>query len=373
MQNGNLRLIDWIRSRMSEGPHKAISFKDYMKECLYHPEYGYYMSDKAKIGKDGDFYTSASVGGIMGIMMARLLSKLSRQWQGRPIDWVEWGGGEGQLAKQILDEVQQSNPGLYKQLTYIVVEKSRNHSQSQKERLAPHSSVVRFMDEEQWWREGSRKQTIILSNELLDAFPVHRVRRFNGRVEEQWVYWDEGQERLASCWQPAADPRLVRYLKRENIHLSDGQTAEINLEADDWIRLQAARLEEGSLVTVDYGDLAEELYSPHRMNGTLMCYRNHAAMDQPLEYPGEQDLTAHVNFTACIRAGVEEGIEEWNLMTQKQFLVEQGILELLQNHSGSDPFGPEARRNRAVRQLLLSDQMSELFKVLIQTKKGDRN
>ncbi|MFD0869861.1 Uncharacterized ACR, COG1565 [Chlamydia abortus] len=367
MQQGKKPLIDWIRRRLEASPEKAATFRDFMEWCLYQPDYGYYMSEKSKVGRDGDYYTSAAIGGVMGIMVARLMLKLSESWRGGRIVWVEWGGGTGQLAKQILDEVRSSDPEIYERLTYFVIEKSPFHLQRQRETLLDHQQAVCFIDEELWEKEGSRR-TVIFSNELLDAFPVHRVQWSEGRLKEQRVYWNEEEGRFASRWTPAEDKRLERYLERNQITLTEGQTAEINLSAEEWIGRQAARLEEGSLVTVDYGDVAEELYSQHRMNGTLMCYRDHLAGDYPLEHIGEQDMTSHVNFSACIRAGQESGIREWSLMTQKQFLVEQGIFSLLQNHSGSDPFSPEARRNRAVRQLLISDGMSELFKVLVQTK-----
>lgn len=128
--------------------------------------------------------------------------------------------------------------------------------------------------------------------------------------------------------------------------------------------------ERAELITIDYGDVREELYAPHRMNGTFLCYRKHQAYDLPLLYPGEQDMTSHVNFSTLIDAGRECGLNQFQLMTQKQFLVENGLLNRLQPHDAADPFSPAAKRNRAIRQLLISDQMSELFKVLIQ-KKGE--
>jgi SAM-dependent MidA family methyltransferase len=111
--------------------------------------------------------------------------------------------------------------------------------------------------------------------------------------------------------------------------------------------------------------VSAELYAPHRMRGTLLGYRRHVAAERPYEHVGEQDLTAHVNFSACERAGLAAGAARSELLTQRDFLLRHGVLELLQDGGFGDPFGPVAKRNRAIRQLLLSDQISELFKVLM--------
>jgi SAM-dependent MidA family methyltransferase len=122
------------------------------------------------------------------------------------------------------------------------------------------------------------------------------------------------------------------------------------------------------IITIDYGDRSGELYAEHRMNGTLLCYRDHRAYDDPYAFPGEQDITSHVNFDACIRTGEQTGITDWTYKSQKQFLVDAGILDRLANTATLDPFSQAARNNRMIRQLLLSDGMSELFKVLVQYK-----
>jgi SAM-dependent MidA family methyltransferase len=148
----------------------------------------------------------------------------------------------------------------------------------------------------------------------------------------------------------------------------EGQVAEINLHAAQWIRTVGDAIHDGRTIIIDYGAEANELYAAHRMRGTLMCYRRHQAYDNPFIYAGEQDITAHVDFTACIDAASTAGFTSTKLQTQRDFMVEQGILEKLQNHFDLNPFSEAAKKNRAIRQLLLSDQMSELFKVLILTK-----
>ncbi|WJH33072.1 SAM-dependent methyltransferase [Paenibacillus sp. CC-CFT747] len=135
---------------------------------------------------------------------------------------------------------------------------------------------------------------------------MHRVRMVRGEWKELYVAWDSGKECLVEREGPCT-PVVREYMDQEGIRLLEGQTAEVNLQARSWVKEQASRLEEGVLLTIDYGDTAEELYSSHRMNGTLLCYRGHLAYDDPFRFPGEQDMTSHVNFTACIRAGKEGG------------------------------------------------------------------
>lgn len=354
--------------RLIEGsPDRQISFKSYMAYCLYDEQYGYYHRSTVKIGKDGDFYTSSSVGPMMGRTLAAAIRKLLQQegWADGPWQIAEWGGGNGRLALHMLDCLRQEAPDPYARLTYTLVERSPYHRTLQRDALREHERV-RFQTPEEWLAESSAIPTIVCSNELLDAFPVHRLRYAQGRFEELFVRWDPSRERLEEVYAPITERQLHDAIRAYGLPEREGQLFELNTDAASWIRSVAERLNPGALITIDYGDTADELYGPHRMRGTLMCYRKHQAHDDPYVHIGEQDMTAHVNFSACIQAGIEAGLTQWTLQTQRAFLVENGILDQLQAHDGRDPFSPEARANRAIRQLLLSDQMSELFKVLIQ-------
>ncbi len=180
--------------------------------------------------------------------------------------------------------------------------------------------------------------------------------------------WDAGRQCFFEVFFPVErDSGTMREL--EGIEPLEGQRFEVHTEGLEWLKRVLSSLKEGAVISIDYGDTAQELYTPHRMNGTLLCYREHRAADNPYEFQGLQDMTSHVNFSSCIRVGEELGWNEAELLTQREFLVRQGILERLQAHDGRDPFSAGAKRNRSIRQLLLSDGMSELFKVLIQMKK----
>lgn len=367
----NSALTDVIRTHIERSPLKAISFRDYMALCLYEQSFGYYNRDKVKVGKEGDFYTSAMIGTIMGELLASYFIRLAGQFGPDELSPVimEWGGGTGQLAGLILDTLAERAPDLYERIEYRMVEISPYHRKRQQEQLQRHSNV-RHMDEKQWSDDADQRPVIVFSNELLDAFPIHRIERKGGLFYEWHVGWDEQNGRFVAKLLPLdLSGPIAAYLNEQSISVREGQIVEASPEAADWIRRVGKRIKHGTLLTIDYGDVAEELYAAHRMRGTFLCYRNHQTYDDPFAYPGEQDMTAHVDFTACIRAGSDAGFTEWSLRTQKQFLLDEGVLDMLASHDGSDPFSPAAKRNRAVRQLLVSDQMSELFKVLVQTKK----
>ncbi|WP_127484824.1 class I SAM-dependent methyltransferase [Paenibacillus ehimensis] len=363
-------LLQVIRERIERQQDRAISFRDYMDLCLYHPGLGYYMNSNRKIGRTGDFYTSASVGSVLGDMLAAYLRSFAETRTG-DICLTEWGGGDGALARQMLDAIWRGSPELYGRLRFISVEKSPIHRGLQAEALAPHTGLVSYYTAEEWHAAGPWHNTLVFSNELPDAFPVHRIVSREAGWREIRVGWDHERKCLTEVEGPISGGGLEDFIRKEAIPPRTGQRFEVNLDALRWLRAVAGSLGSGSmLLTIDYGHEREELYAPHRMNGTLLCYRKHQASDTPLQFPGEQDMTAHVNFSALMDAGKEAGLESSGLLTQKQFLLEQGLLDELSDHDARDPFSPQARRNRAIRQLLLSDRMSELFKVLIQ-KKGE--
>jgi SAM-dependent MidA family methyltransferase len=362
-------MIAWMREELKRRPHSSVTFCEYMEWCLYHPEFGYYTKERVKLGKEGDFYTSASLGGLMGETLASYVLAELGQNAGE-VSLVEWGGGNGQMARDVLQELQRLDSAFYQRLHYISVETSPFHRRLQEEQLALHKEKVCWMSEEEFKKAGPWRSTLIYSNELPDAFPVHKAVYQGGAWQEIYVGWDEADGCLTERMEPLLEGPVAEYIHRYQLPEREGQQIEVNLAAEQWLHELSSSLEQGTILTIDYGDVSEELYAAHRMKGTLLCYRRHQASDTPLLYPGEQDMTTHVHFSALIRAGEEGGMTSQRLLTQKQFLLENGLLDKLQGHDARDPFSAAAKRNRAIRQLLLSDSMSELFKVLIQ-KKGE--
>ncbi|TVY00565.1 class I SAM-dependent methyltransferase [Cohnella terricola] len=354
----------------------AIPFHQYMTLCLYHPEFGYYRTGNSRIGREGDFYTSAFIGDVMGVQLASRLSRLA--FELFPLDdtiqIVDWGGGTGRLSRQMMDAWYSPNEGAAsvdrcgRTFTATIIEGNPEHRKAAERELEPfiRSGKARVIDE----REAeslfhSEHPIFVVANELLDAFPVHRIVNKSGKVMEWGVAWEESKRLPVPCLMKEVNPALEEWMDEQGIKLLDGQTIEVNLDGASWASGLAGRLQRSLLILIDYGDEAEELTAPHRMDGTLLCYREHRAHNDPYRDPGEQDLTAHVNFSHIRRSVEGNGGKEIWYGTQKRFLLEAGILEQLSAHSHEDPFHPVVRRNRAIRQLLLSDGMSELFKVQI--------
>jgi SAM-dependent MidA family methyltransferase len=373
-QLGNADVVSAVKEAIHAAADQRISFRDYMALCLYHEPSGYYRNEQIKIGKQGDFYTSSSVGTIMGEMIASYIERRLLNQQDKipiAIHIVEWGGGNGRMALQILDAWHKKAPDLYARLTYTLIESSPFHRQLQRETLVDHAGCTRFLEEEAWLNELPQDHVYVLANELLDAFPVHRFRYQQGEFQESYVMWEENGYQFHEVWFPLASQRSLDYLSSLEVQWSEGQVGEMNLEVADWYAKLARRILSGSVIAIDYGDLEGELFAAHRQLGTLMCYRKHEAHDNPFIHAGEQDITAHVNFSLCQLAATSQGFDSCMLQTQRQFLVEQGILEMLQNHFDPNPFSEVSKRNRSIRQLLLSDGMSELFKVFVAIKKGE--
>lgn len=367
---GHIALVRHLIRLMQNSPNGAIPFRDYMEQCLYHETHGYYRTDRPKVGKEGDFYTSSSIGTVMGEMLAAYAAAAALElYPGGRLTIVEFGGGSGKLAEQLMGALRERGDGAYSSAQLVMIETSPYHRALQQEALAGHPGKARWSSEAEWLAQGETEGVLVIANELLDAFPVHLIEADrSGRPGEIYVGWDDAAERFVELRSPLSDPRIASYLDAEGVRLAPGQRAEINLEAEAWIDRVCGRLRRGRLIVIDYGDVSAELYAPHRMRGTLLGYRRHEAAERPYEYVGEQDLTAHVNFSACERAGLAAGATRGELLTQRDFLLRWGVLRLLQDGGYGDPFGPVAKRNRAIRQLLLSDNMSELFKVLMLEK-----
>ncbi|AZN40510.1 class I SAM-dependent methyltransferase [Paenibacillus albus] len=361
----------------------CITFRDYMDHCLYDETDGYYKSGKVRVGKDGDFYTSSQIGTLMGEKLASCIARLIEgEEQDVRLTIVEWGAGTGALSGQMLTEWLDSSLPWLARLRYVVVDSNPVHLKVARSRLEQvherigENGALDFMSPEDARStlsdlRGKGEFTIVVANELLDAFPIHRVQQKHGRLWELGVTTAatvQNGEAFEYVLLPLTDAKISAVLERDGIQLREGQTTEINLAAEQWIAQMSELIADGALLLVDYGHEAAELTAPHRMHGTMLCYKDHVAYDRPFLAPGEQDITAHVNFTACRAAAEASGWHVHYYNTQKQFLIDHGLLGDLASHDGTNPFSEAARRNRAIRQLLLSDGMSESFKVLLLRK-----
>jgi len=368
-QVGGLRRF--IHSQIEErGP---IPFCQFMEWCLYHPEYGYYNSERVKIGKEGDFYTSPCVHPLFGHLITKQLSQMAEILAGEVFEVVEMGGGQGYLCEDILSWAKMNDPALYQRLRYCLIETGPLFLKEQRKRLLEHEREGRLSwIESKAFEEGEVQfEGCFLSNELVDAFPVHQVILNQGELKEVYITQRQGQ--LEEQWGDLSDPRIFTYFESMDITLQEGQRAEVNLNVLDWMEKVARCLKRGFVLTIDYGYLAKELYAPYRNEGTLLYYYQHRTSDNPYERMGEQDITSHVNFTSLIRKGEEVGLQLTGLVPQYQFLIALGLLQEMES-LGSEMSELDALQLRLSLKHLIEPEMGmgEVFKVLIQHKGIDQ-
>jgi len=346
-----------------------ITFSQFMELCLYHPIYGYYQSNRIKVGKNGDFFTSPCVHPLFGGLVAKQLSQMAEFLEGETFDILEIGCGNGFLASDILDWCKQKRAQFYKTIKYYLLEANPKFLNYQKERLLEHEKEGKlfYLDQEDFKNARLRIQGCIISNELIDSFPVHRVILHNGILKEAYVNQKNGK--LIEQWGKISDIRIYEYLNSMGINLQEAQMVEVNLKAIQWIEEVSRCLKKGFVITIDYGYLSQELFDVSRASGTLLCYYRHNISDNFFKKLGKQDITSHVNFTALIKKGEEVGLSFTGLVPQFQFLISLGLLQELESlEKGLDPI--EALKLRLTLKHLIEPDigMGEVFKVLIQHK-----
>lgn len=328
----------------------GITFREFMELALYHPVHGYYVT-REPMGRRGDYVTSPEVHPLFGVLVARQLSEL---WEtmGRPgrFDVVEYGPGTGLLARDILRWASARNQAFAAAVRYVLVETSQTLVERQRRTLAalglPEGAVS--------WAPTAPHgvEGCVLSNEFLDALPVHRVTVRDGRLLEVYVVRDG--DNFAEALRPPSTSEIEAYFERLGLRPGEGCQAEVNLAAARWMRDVARALRRGFVLTFDYGYPAEELYAPWRTQGTLLCFYRHNASTDPYARVGKQDITASVDFTTLMRTGEEEGLVTLGFTTQARFLAALGIGEAIDQVRREDPSALEEyyARRRAVTELL---------------------
>ena len=382
------------REMIETGP---IRFSRFMELALYAPGRGYYET-QTEIGQRGDFYTSVSVGNLFGSLLARQFADWLEQdgcYQNRA-QWVEAGAHGGQLAADILSWLRDRVPRLFSRLEYWLVEPSPVRRAWQETALREFASKVRWTDDlRQFTAAGQGIRGILFSNELLDAMPVDRLR-WNA-TSLSWDEWlvgidlksppcgadlrsagsrslrlrgrtDSAQTRFEWRTGPlGADlagfaPQIPRELATV---LPDGFTTEISPAATRWWREAARSLAEGVLMTLDYGMSGDEFLVPERRAGTARAYLRHRVSADVLDSPGEQDITAHVNFSALQQTGESEGLKTVRLATQRSLLTD--VFErVVKRPEDFQPWTPSAIRQ--FQTLTHPEHLGRSFKVLIQRR-----
>src|SRR5208283_3176740 len=313
----------------------VLSFARFMELALYCPNSGYYEVKKDNPGRHGDFYTSVGVGELFGQLLAFQFAEWLETLRIADcrLRIVEAGAHDGKLAGDILTWLQLNRPEMFDQIEYWIIEPSARRREWQGETLHEFAPRVRWFDSLQSVFSRNPKSEIrnpklsgvIFSNELLDAMPVHRFGW--DAAKKTWFEWGVMVDRDKFVWAKIQNPESRIQNPALDLPssllavLPDDYTVEICPAAESWWREAAGILEHGKLMTIDYGLTADELFSPGRMHGTLRAYFRHLASDDLLANVGEQDLTAHVNFSAIQAVGESVGLRTEMFSTQSQFLT----------------------------------------------------
>ncbi len=333
-----------------------VSFAHFMHLALYAPGLGYYSAGLQKFGVEGDFVTAPEISPLFGRCLARQAVQILTAAGG---DILELGAGSGKLAVDLLLELDVL--GCLPE-HYLILEPSASLRQTQQQSIT--DALPPQLAQKVVWLATLPEQLtgLVIGNEVLDAMPVHLVahtRESAGTLSELGI----GVENRRLVWRdmPLAQGHLLDTVTALN--LPEGYLAEINLAAPALIASLAGVLERGAILLLDYGFPQREYYHPQREHGTLMCHYRHHAHNDPLLYPGLQDITAHVDFTAIAAAAQENGLSLLGYTSQAQFLIACGITDLLAETS-PEQVASYMRQVAAAQKLLSPAEMGELFKVI---------
>lgn len=330
---GDPRLLRVIVEEI-EAAGGALPFARFMELALYHPDYGYYVTPERRPGRGGDFLTAPETTPYFGITLAKQIGEC---WErlGRPVPFTirEYGSGVGGLAYDIIAGLSQSHPELLDRLRYRLIETNPYRLEQALAAMA-QAGLSHLVAPDVPGPDGTYEPItgVVLANEVADAFPVHHLVARDGAFRELYVTRD-ADGRFVAREGPLSDPARLGWrweaLAAAGVTLHDGDIVEVSPAAEAWFAEVARQIARGYAIVMDYGYLAHALYRDHRLRGTLRSYYRHTVSDDPFVHVGEQDLTAHVNFSALIAAGEAEGLRLAGFTTQAMFLERLGLGQVL--------------------------------------------
>jgi SAM-dependent MidA family methyltransferase len=354
------RHSDRLKARIREAIREtgSISFSRYMEMALYEPGLGYYSAGLHKLGESGDFVTSPELGPVFAGCMARQAEHTGREL-GR-YDVLEVGAGTGKLAADLLNSVHPDRAPD----RYLILERSADLRQVQQDRIAAEAPA--WVDRVLWLDTPPAEgwQGVLIANEIIDALAVERFIMADGKVEQLCVTESEGVLDWTSRPAPKELETAVRHLEADTgTPFADGYRSELQPRLAPWLRSLTRNMTRGLALFIDYGYPRSEFYLPERRDGTLMCHYRHQAHDDPFFWPGLQDITAWVDFTALAEAADACGLDVEGYTSQSMFLLGCGLEEVLREKTAeSDDEGLSL--GAEVRQLTLPGMMGERFQVM---------
>lgn len=348
------------------------SYAEYIKTALYNADTGYYMKEKTKLGKAGDFYTSNHVHPVFARTFARFFADVFKKEELTPVIF-EAGGGDGSFASNVLSYFKDEVPELYEDIIYIIADASPYHRSTLNKISEAYGEKVQIVSSAASARNLVPDFSgIIFSNELIDALPVHSVVQGKEELLEAVVLPGEEallKEELRAC----KNDEIISWIKDYGPELPEGFRTEVNLEMKKLLKEFAGWQKRGLLVTVDYGYTNEQLIQPERREGSLRGYHKHQLVDNPLDMPGEMDITSHVQWDAFIKIGEDAGYSIIYHNNQDKFLVNGGLFKFLQEVRDPHPFSDSFRQNRAIQSLVQPGGISSAFQVNILGKNTARS
>jgi len=357
------RLLQLLRAQIAA--HGPMPFAQYMERCLYAPGLGYYSAGKTKFGPAGDFVTASELGGLFAGCVASAVQPVLALL-GAEADFLELGGGSGAFAEAALRTFAELGTLPRR---YLILEPSADLRERQRERLlrtlpATLHERVQWLDRppEASWRG------VLFANEVVDALPTTRFTLREGEVYEEYVALDgEGNLRRTDRPADALVAGAVRHLERDlGREFAGGYRSEVLPQLPYWIQAVAGTLEAGVMLFIDYGYVRGEYYLPERSDGTLMAHFRHHAHADPLHWPGLNDLTASVDFTALAEAGNSAGFGVAAYLPQAQFLLASGLQAAFEAaHAQATDDLARHRLAQEVRRLTLPEQMGERFQAML--------
>jgi SAM-dependent MidA family methyltransferase len=352
-----MHMLDILTTYLSQ--HPMMSFAAFMQQVLYAPSVGYYNSSLQKLGRGGDFITAPELTPLFGKTLANQCQQVIGKTSKPTI--LEFGAGSGQLCVDLLKTLESLDALPDK---YLILEVSGNFSQRQRETI--QENIPHLANRVQWLSRLPKESFdgIILANEVLDAMPVHRFMQTKEGLLESFIHWN-AQGELTESFIPTTHQALIHQVNQVLPKAYYPYISEVNLQIPAWLNTCSTILQKGALFLLDYGFPEQEYYHPDRDQGTLMCHYQHQAHTQFLLHPGEQDITAHVDFTHVAIAAESAGFEVAGYTNQASFLLANGMLEWLNQENQAIE---KMRHTQAVKKLLQPNEMGELFKVMALTK-----
>lgn len=335
-----------------------LAFVDFMRLALYAPETGYYSSGLHKFGESGDFVTAPEISSLFGRCLARQCAEVKALRDGTIL---EFGAGSGKLAADLLAELEYLDSLPQRYLIIEVSAALRHQQQTILQQRVPHlTQRVEWLDS----LPQKKIRGVILANEVLDAMPVQRFQLDQqGNLSELSVTWRDGEFAWQSTEPQKTDlPEVLEKIQQDNA-LPRPYASEYNPHIPAWLQAVSDSLAEGLVLLIDYGFPRHEYYHPQRSQGTLMCHYRHHSHPDPLLYPGLQDITAHVDFTAVAEAANEAGLHVTGYTSQADFLLGCGLDELLAQSNPED-IQKHTILVRQAQKLIMPGEMGELFKVI---------